>query len=258
MDIVTLMSLAFFGTLTLQLVAYVYALRSTRVDIIDAVWGLSFIAAIIAMQLHNPSNSVWVVVVDLLVVTWGTRLSWHIYRRFTHSSVQDERYTTLIRQWPDRLMSLQLFFRLFLVQAVLAAIISLPVIVVHTYQPETSWLSVAGLIVWVIGFVFESIADKQLKVFLARPGHDELMTTGLWSYSRHPNYFGEITMWWGIALIACTTPLWWLGIIGSLTISVLICLVSGIPLAEIRTSTKKGWDIYKGNTSVLVPWRPKQ
>lgn len=258
MDFLVLLGFAFIGAIAVQLLAFSYALRTKRVDVIDVAWGPSFIGAIIAMQLHSPSSSLWVIVADILVAVWGVRLSWHIYRRFKHSQIQDERYTNLMKHWPRQYMSLQVFSRLFVVQAILAAIINLPVIVIHLYEPVNSWATMAGLAVWLIGFTFESIADRQLKDFLATPKHGQLMMSGLWRYSRHPNYFGEITMWWGIALIACITPLWWVGIIGAATISTLICFVSGVPLAEARAASKSGWNEYKQKTSVLIPWPPKQ
>lgn len=257
MDFVALLLVAFLGALAVQIVAFGYSRVLQRVDIIDAAWGLSFIAAIVAMQLFKPSFAPgWVVIVDGLVVIWGARLSWHIYRRFRRSATQDKRYTAVLESWPQRWMSLQVFVRLFLLQAVLATTISLPVVVVHFYQPETSWIAVVGLIVWLIGFGCEAIADRQLRQYLAKPGHGDLMSSGLWHYSRHPNYFGEITMWWGVALMACATPLWWLGIIGAATITCLIGFVSGVSLAEKRMASRRGWAEYKRQTSVLIPWPP--
>ncbi len=81
--------------------------------------------------------------------------------------------------------------------------------------------------------------------------------TGLWKYSRHPNYFGEMLMWWGLAIFSCTTPYGWLGIVGALVITALLAFVSGVPPAEARAASKKGWKAYKASTSVLVPWWPR-
>ncbi len=196
--------------------------------------------------------------VDLLVAVWGLRLSWHILRRFLRSSEQDERYTVLINNWPPRYRNVQAFWRIFLLQAVLATLISLPVIVIHLYRPEATWTSFAGMLVWIIGFGLEAVADLQLRRFLQRPRRADLLQDGLWQYSRQPNYFGEITMWWGIALICSVTPLWWLGSFGAVVITYLICFVSGIPPAEARAVGKDGWTDYKRRTSVLVPWPPKR
>lgn len=258
MDFLTLAAVGFGGALIVQFFTFIYALVSRRVDSVDVAWGVSFIIIALSMQFYRPTTSLWVLVVDLLVLVWGLRLSWHIYRRFKHSPKQDERYTQLLEQWPKRLRSLQLFVKIFLLQAILATVISLPVIAVHYYQPSIGVLAIVGVVVWLVGFTFESVADRQLKDFLETPGHKDLMTDGVWHYSRHPNYFGEVSMWWGIALIAASTPLWWLGCIGAITITLLICFVSGIPLAEKRSATKNGWQEYKHTTSVLLPWPPKK
>jgi steroid 5-alpha reductase family enzyme len=252
-----LITVGFAAALMVQLVVFIFALTLKRVDLVDVAWGLSFIAIVKALQLFGPSTAPWVLIVDMLVVIWGLRLSWHIYRRFRKSSEQDARYTALMEQWPEKYRGVQIFFKIFLTQALLATIISMPVIIIHLYQPQTTPVAMIGLVVWVIGFIYEVVADRQLAVFLQKP-HGKLMQRGLWKYSRHPNYFGEITMWWGISLIACATPLWWVGLIGAATITYLICFVSGIPLAESRAKTKKGWKTYHDKTSVLIPWPPKR
>lgn len=258
MDVLKLIAVTLFGALIVQISAYFYALYTKRVDIIDACWGLSFIAGIVAMQFFSPSFELWIVLVDTLVVVWGLRLSWHIYRRFKKSTIQDKRYTQMISKWPKKYKSMQLLLRIFLVQAALVTTISLVIITVHSGPTKTSWLGLAGSVLWTIGYVFEATADNQLKKFLSKANHPELMTEGLWRYSRHPNYFGELTMWWGIALIACQTPHWWLGFIGALTITILILFVSGVPLAEYHAKNKKGWENYKRKTSPLIPWLPKK
>lgn len=250
-------AVGFAGALTVQLVAFVYAMRLRRVDLVDAAWGVSFIAVVAALQVAQPTVNGWTLVVDMLVLLWGLRLSWHIYGRFRRSSKQDERYTEIMSRWPEKNRGLQTFIKIFLLQALLATVISLPVIVTHVSQPDTMLVAIVGLVVWVVGFVFETVADNQLKAFL-RQSHGELMRTGLWRYSRHPNYFGEIAMWWGIALIACASPLWWVGLIGAAVITYLISFVSGVPPAEARGSMKNGWQEYKRKTSVLLPWFPKQ
>jgi steroid 5-alpha reductase family enzyme len=114
---------------------------------------------------------------------------------------------------------------------------------------------VIGTLLWVCGFVFEAIGDAQLKAFIAKPeNRGKLMTEGLWSMTRHPNYFGEITMWWALALIAITLPYGWLGVGGATLITILITKVSGIPPAEKRAAEKPGWEDYKQKTAALIPF----
>lgn len=256
-NLISLIATGFIGVLVVQLIAFIYAVRLQRVDLVDAVWGLSFIAIVIALQLTHSSVNAGVIMVDALVGIWGVRLSWHIYRRFRRSPKQDERYSAILSRWPTKYRMLQIFVKIFLVQAVLATVISLPVIVIHLYRPDMSLLIIIGLVIWLVGFACEVVADRQLSAFL-HEHRGELMKSGLWRFSRHPNYFGELTMWWGVALMACATPLWWVGLIGAAVITYLICFVSGIPPAEARGYTKKGWQEYRRKTSVLLPWPPRR
>ena len=113
----------------------------------------------------------------------------------------------------------------------------------------------AGLIVWMVGFVFETVGDLQLEAFVAHnPG--KLMTKGLWKYSRHPNYFGEMTQWVGIGVMALSVDYGWVSLIGPFVITYLLLFVSGIPPAERRSSKRPGWDDYKRRTSAVVPLPP--
>ena len=257
MVILNLILIVFLSILFIQLLAYIYAISVNRVDIVDSIWGLSFIAGLAGLQIIQPNYSAAVLIIDGLVSIWGLRLFWHIYRRFYNSSHQDSRYTSLMARWPKRWVKTQIFMKIFFTQTVLATLISLSIIAVHASNPGISWALLAGVLIWCVGFIFEVIADKQLKDFLIKPNRPQLMTEGLWKYSRHPNYFGEITMWWGIATVALSTPVWWLGLFGASVITVLICLVSGIPPAEKQAAIKPGWEAYKSKTSALIPWLPK-
>lgn len=257
-ELITYFGVALSGAFVLQSVVYMLALRGKRVDIVDVAWGLSFIAIIAALWLYKPPQSAAVYIADALVVVWGTRLAWHIGKRFMRSQRQDERYTQLMTRWPKQFVALQLFFKIFALQAVLATIISLPMVALHVYQPNISWVVIAGISVWVIGFIFEAVADWQLARFLQQPQHPELMTTGVWRYSRHPNYFGEMTMWWGIAIMSFATPAGWMGVVGAATITWLLVFVSGVPLAEASARRKKGWQAYVRTTSMLLPLPPRR
>jgi steroid 5-alpha reductase family enzyme len=115
-----------------------------------------------------------------------------------------------------------------------------------------------GLLAWAKGFIFEAVGDHQLKVFLQDPANrGQLMTTGLWSYTRHPNYFGEATMWWGIFFLGLAGGAPLLTILSPITITFLLVKVSGVPLLEESMKKKPGYLDYARRTSVFVPWFPK-
>jgi steroid 5-alpha reductase family enzyme len=148
-----------------------------------------------------------------------------------------------------------------LLQSLLAAVVSLPVLVVNATQPTPlTVLSFVGLIIWAVGFYFEAVGDYQLKQFISHPSNKgKLMTKGVWNYTRHPNYFGEIAQWWGIFVISlAVSGYWWLAIIGPLVITGLLVFVSGVPLTEKHFASKPGWEEYKRRTSKLLPLPPKQ
>ena len=112
---------------------------------------------------------------------------------------------------------------------------------------DVSWL---GLLIWLVGFGFESIGDAELKQFIANPTNKgKLMTGGLWKYSRHPNYFGEVMQWWGIFVMALSVTNEWVLIVSPLTITILIVFVSGIPMTEKRYAGRPDWEEYKRQIS---------
>jgi steroid 5-alpha reductase family enzyme len=141
----------------------------------------------------------------------------------------------------------------------LLVIISLPVThVILGGGPEFTALDAAGLLVWIVGFAFEAAADFQLARFKrSSAGTGRIMTSGLWKYSRHPNYFGEVVLWWGIFIVALSVPLGWATFIGPLVITVLILRVSGIPLLEKKYSGNPDFEEYRRRTSAFFPLPPR-
>ncbi|MDQ2973101.1 MAG: DUF1295 domain-containing protein [bacterium] len=250
---------ALLGAAAFLSIVFILAHKLKRYDLVDSAWGPTFIVvAFVNMILHWPSNFAGKIVFGLVIV-WGSRLSYHILPRFIRSDSEDKRYVTLRSKWPKKYLSLQVYARIYLTQAILACLVSLPVMVsIQANNYSTFWLAVGGL-VWLVGFWFELTADKQLKDFLAiKNNRGKLMIESLWSYSRHPNYFGELTMWWGLWIVTLGTGNWAVALFGPLLISFLIIFVSGLPPAEARSSQKPGWDKYKSKTSSLLPWPPKK
>lgn len=259
-------SVAHYGIIGLALVMFQSIIFSIsrlvkRTDIVDAAWGPSFIvAALFGMSLNtfgvgfgaNPQT-----IVTLLVTVWGGRLAWHIGRRFLQHTKEDRRYVELRKGWKGN-VALNTYVRIFVVQALLALVISIAVI--HTnlsqFDELTAW-TFLGVVMWLIGFAFESIGDGQLKKHL-QTNKGTLMTTGLWRYTRHPNYFGEALMWWGIFVISLGTPYGWIGCITPVVITYLLLFVSGIPPTEKAFEGRPGWAEYKKRTSVFLPLPPKK
>ncbi len=146
-----------------------------------------------------------------------------------------------------------------MLQGLLLLLISAPIIIMGGRGKDSiGIISLVGLMVWIVGFFFEAIGDYELKQFISKPTNKgKLMQSGLWRYTRHPNYFGEVTQWWGIWLVSYGVTGFFWGIIGPLTISILILKVSGIPLLEKKYVGNKEFDKYKEQTSKFFPLPPR-
>ena len=252
-----------FGSVFMSIV-FIYAQLKERYDIVDSAWGMTFLY-IALMQFYVSTggrhggeeiNTTRILVLTLVAV-WAIRISFHIFKRFMRSDEQDPRYTEIIDRWHGN-TKVQAYLRIFILQAALASIIVWPAVMIFNGALfKVNLLVAIGVIVWLIGFISESIADKQLQEFVKiKANKGKLLKTGLWKYSRHPNYFGEIMQWWGIAIIALNVHYGYVGLIGPLVLTYLIVSVSGLPPAERRSAKKPGWKQYKENTSPLIPWYP--
>ena len=233
-----------------------------RTDLVDVAWGIVFIViAGVAWLLSEYSVQVgWNIqtIVALLVTVWGLRLAGTLLLRMW-GRPEDKRYIELRKKWHGNLL-LNTYIRIFATQALLAVVISAAAIIVLASPPQQLGIyAYIGIGVWVIGFCFEVIGDLQLKRFIASPQNKgKVLSTGLWRYTRHPNYFGEATMWWGIFIIALSTYIGWLGVISPVIITFLLLFVSGVPMAEMALSKRNGWKEYTAKTSKFLPLPPKE
>lgn len=236
---------------------YGIALYKKRNDVADIAWGPGYIL-ICGYLFITQSWSPVSFLLYILVTLWGSRLALHIYSR-NKNKTEDFRY----RQWREEWGSSfywRSYLQVFLLQGFILLVIISPVMFTAVNAPA-SWniFTVIGLCCWLVGFYFQSVADQQLAVFLKqRKDKDEIMQTGLWKYSRHPNYFGELLMWWGIFIVAVPLPRGIFFIVSPLTITLLLLFVSGIPLLEKKYEGNKRFQAYKKRTSALVPMPPKK
>jgi steroid 5-alpha reductase family enzyme len=236
---------------------FVISLILKRNDVADFAWGIGFfIVSLVPLVLTGPS--VRGILVMVLIFIWGVRLSSHVLARNRHKA-EDPRYTEWRQKW-GKWQILGSFLQVFLLQSIfLFLIVSPAVIIIANKGGAGNFLDAVGILVWLVGFYFESTGDAQLKAFIVNPENKgKLMDKGLWHYTRHPNYFGEVMMWWGIWIIALSVPFGFYGIIGPLAITWLITMVSGIPLVEKSFADKPGFAEYKRTTSVFFPLPPKQ
>ena len=234
---------------------YILSLIKKRNDIADIAWGLGFILIAWSSFYFGQRNLISLIV-NLLVSIWGLRLAIHIYLR-NKNKQEDYRYKKWREEW--KFFYLRSFLQVFLLQGILMFIISSSVIFINLHSIDFKNIYLFGILIWIFGFIFEAISDWQLKKFIAKKENQgKIMQSGLWKYSRHPNYFGEIVMWWGIFLIALSLPSGIYFIVSPLLITYLIVYVSGIPMLEKRYENNVEYENYKKNTSKLIPWFNKK
>ncbi len=246
--------------LGMMVCAWMLSLILKDAGIADIFWGLGFVLVAWVTFFLAHGYLLRKALITVLVSLWGLRLALYIGLR-KRGKGEDPRY----QKWRSRHGNSFWWVSLFTVfglQGMLLWVISL---VVQAGQIAAApvglgLLDGAGLLIWVIGFVFETVGDLQLARFKADPGNrDKVMDRGLWAYTRHPNYFGESLMWWGIFLITLSTPksLW--TVISPVTITFLLLRVSGVTLLE-KTITEKrpGYRAYKENTNAFLPWFPRK
>ncbi|MCX6924109.1 MAG: DUF1295 domain-containing protein [Verrucomicrobia bacterium] len=236
---------------------FLVALRLRRNDVADVAWGAGFIVLALVGQFTVAAISNRGILVQALVAVWGLRLSLHIGLR-NRGKAEDPRYRKWREEW-GRHATTRASFQVFLLQGFLMVAVLIPVTYVLSHpNPDLTWLDAVGSAIWLVGFVFEALGDFQLARFKADPGNrGRVITSGLWKYTRHPNYFGEVTLWWGVWLIACSLPGGWKTGFGPATITALILLVSGIPLLERKYEGNLEFKEYQRRTSAFFPLPPK-
>ena len=235
---------------------YTISLVRKRADIVDIGWGMGFILIALISLFNQDMLTDRMIIVTLLVLIWGIRLSLHIFLR-NRGKEEDYRYLNFKKNWGN-LFYIRSYFQIFLFQGFLMLIVSLPITLVSvSFSPNLVTLDYIGIGVWLIGFLIETLADIQLKQFInlkkAKIVTNKFANIGLWKYSRHPNYFGEILQWWGIGIIAYSVAYGYIGLLGPLAITYLIIFVSGIPLLEKRFKEHPEWEEYILRTNKLLP-----
>lgn len=235
---------------------FVLSLFKRRNDVADVAWGLGFVLLAWTSFFLSGGSGTRGVLVSTLVSIWGIRLAWHIHAR-NRGKAEDYRYLAWRREW-GRLFYARSYMQVYLLQGALLFLIALPVLIINrSAGGPFSFVNRVGVCVWLCGLLFESVGDAELARFAKDPlNKGKILQSGLWQYTRHPNYFGEVAQWWGIWLVALGVADGWLGIIGPCTITILILKVSGIPMLERRMAGNPDFADYKRRTSALLPWFP--
>ncbi len=235
---------------------WVVSVFKRNVAIVDSVWSLMFIVEGAVYAWGTPTLSPRAVLATLLVAVWGLRLATHItLRNWGHG--EDRRYAA-IRARNEPRFALKSLYLVFGLQAVLSWIVSLPLLGAAVSVPPLGPLDALGSAMWLVGFVFEAGGDWQLGRFKANPENaGKVMDRGLWRWTRHPNYFGDFCVWWGLYAIALAGGAWW-SVPGPILMSVLLMRVSGVILLEKDIGERRPqYADYIRRTNAFFPGPPK-
>ena len=247
------------AVLAVLIATFVASKLAGKHSVIDTAWGLLFCAIAVvtffAASGHGDTLRRWLLL--LLPVLWGLRLATHIGRR-TIGKPEDPRYEQLLSKakgHPD----LYALRSIYLLQGALAFVIAAPILV-GAFEPRpvrvVAWI---GVVLWAVGVFFEAVGDAQMERWRADPGHKgKVIDVGLWRYTRHPNYFGDACVWWGIFLVAADS---WPGVLtvpAPVLMTLLLTKGSGARILEKHMSKREGWDEYAARTSMFVPLPPKR
>ncbi|MBP2474024.1 steroid 5-alpha reductase family enzyme [Crossiella equi] len=257
-----LLNLGVSAAVLALLLAGVFALSVTRkrYDIIDCFWGAGFAAvALVTFALSTGQGVLWQrVLVTALTAVWGLRLAWHIGRR-NAGQPEDKRYVELMASAKGSPVA-HLVRRVYLPQGVVLWFVSLPVQVGQYLTPDLTAFTVLGVLLWLTGFTFEAVGDRQLWRFKADPANrGQVLSTGLWRYTRHPNYFGDAVVWWGLYLLACHSLLGAATLLSPVAMTYFLTMRTGKPLLEKHlTASRPGYADYVRRTSGFFPWPPRK
>ncbi len=248
-----------FAVTVMMLSAWGLSLVKRDTSIVDIAWGLGFITvawtAYLFGQNTNPTRSL---LLPVLTTIWGTRLAGYLFWR-NHGKPEDYRYRAMREKWGNAFPFISLL-TVFGMQGVVMWIVSLPIQVgTALHNRSIVWLTAIGVTIWTIGLLFEAVGDWQLARFKFDPNNKgRVLDKGLWRYTRHPNYFGDFLVWWGLYFVALSVTRAWWTIVGPITMSIFLMKISGVTLLEKSLEkTKPGYASYAQRTNAFFPGPPQ-
>ena len=243
----------------MMLCVWAISLVMRDASIVDIAWGSGFVLVAWVSYWLSDGNSTRSLLLLILTTIWGARLAFYLAKRNLGHG-EDFRYQSMRRKHGDRFPIVSLY-TVFAVQGLLMWIVSLPVQLGQVrLDPGFGLLGMLGVLVWCVGMFFETVGDAQLARFKRNPENKgQVMDMGLWRYTRHPNYFGDSCVWWGLGFIAAETSLGKIALIGPVLMTVLLVRVSGAALLDkIMLKRKPQYADYVATTSGFIPRRPKK
>jgi len=244
------------ASLTVAALTWAASVARRDVSIVDSVWSLLVLAPAGVAWALWPQPGPRAAITLALALLWALRLAAYITWRH-RGQPEDHRYRA-IRARNEPHFAWKSAYLVFGLQAVLAWVVSMPLVAALASDAPWRWLDALGVALFALGFGIEAVADAQLARFKADPAHrGRVMASGLWRYSRHPNYFGEFCLWWGLWLLAAGAGAWWT-VVSPLLMSVLLLKVSGVALLEKDIGERRpSYRVYSARTNAFFPWKPR-
>ena len=257
-DFLTVVPVSFAVAAVVMTATALIARRVGRVSVVDVAWGIGLVAVALTCALLAGTRQSWLLVA--LVVLWGGRLSWHIFRR-SRGHGEDPRYEAMLGGPLTEVGFAVAVRKVFLVQGVAIWFVALPLQAAAVYGVQWAWLVGLGAAVWLLGTVFETLGDAQLAAYKADPDRGPVMDRGLWAWTRHPNYFGDACVWWGLWLAGGLASGWLPGlltVIAPVTMTYFLVFATGARLLEQTMMKRPGYPEYAARTSMFVPLPPRR
>jgi steroid 5-alpha reductase family enzyme len=241
-----------------MLILYFIAQYIKNNSIVDIGWGMGFVITTFVLILSSHKIYPAMLIISCMILIWGIRLSFYIYMR-NLGKPEDFRYANWRRDWGKRQPVIS-FFKVFMLQGIIMWIIATPIMLVFSKNNFShDLLGIVSVLIFLFGLIFEGLADAQMKKFKTYPQNSgKIITSGLWKYTRHPNYFGEAVLWWGIGFFAFSVTGFWYCLISPLIISLMLRYVSGVPMLEEKYKNREDFREYASKTSVFVPFIGKK
>ena len=243
------------AVVAMLLTAYA-ARRAGRVSVIDVTWGLALSAIAVAAAILGTGTPWRRWVVAAMVVVWGARLSRHIFTR-AKGHGEDPRYAELLGAGGARAA----VRKVYVPQGLAICLLALPIMAAAHWDVAAPWLVWVGVAVWAAGTWFEAVGDAQLAGYKRDPDRGPVMDRGLWGWTRHPNYFGDALLWWGIWLAGGAASGWWqalVTVLAPLAMTHFLRNVTGAKLLEQTMSQREGWAAYAARVPLFVPRPPRR
>jgi steroid 5-alpha reductase family enzyme len=256
-DFLTVSLASLGGTAVLMIVTALIGARIGRHNVVDVTWGGGFVL-IALISAATGTGELWRRVLLLVLVgVWGLRLAVHVFRR-SRGHGEDPRYTEMLAKAPGN-ETLYALRKIYLTQAVALWFVSLPLQVSAVAHGSVLPVVVLGVLVWILGWTFEAVGDAQLKAFKADSSNKgRIMDRGLWAWTRHPNYFGDSAVWWGLFLVSASA---WPGVftlLSPIAMTYFLVFATGARLLERSMEKRPGYREYQQRTSYFLPRPPKQ